>query len=268
MHPRIAVSGLCLPELSAVEAIEAVAEIGVRNTSMLATKLREAGADAVAAAGRRCDVKTTAVATSPGFGVSASEPLAGQLEQARMDIDLASAVGASSLYALTGRRAAWLWNDCANAFVDSVGQLAEYASAQNVVLAIEPVNWLYADRTFVHSFHDAVVLASRANLQVCLDLFHVWMERELREDIAQYGDLIAHVQVGDYAFGDRALPSRAVPGDGGVPIAQIVRWLLEAGYEGPFDCEVNGPRIDAIGHREAASRAATWLDALLSELAA
>jgi hypothetical protein len=53
-----------------------------------------------------------------------------------------------------------------------------------------------------------------------------------------------------------------------VPLAAVVQWLLDAGYPGVFDCELNGPAIDAIGHRAAAARAAGWLDRLLTELAA
>ncbi len=68
--------------------------------------------------------------------------------------------------------------------------------------------------------------------------------------------------------GSRSLPCRAVPGEGDVPLAAVVQWLLDAGYPGVFDCELNGPAIDAIGHHAAAAQAASWLDTLLSELGA
>jgi sugar phosphate isomerase/epimerase len=75
--------------------------------------------------------------------------------------------------------------------------------------------------------------------------------------------LISLVQVSDYVHGDRSLPARAVPGDGGVPIAGIVAWLGEAGYRGIIDLELNGPRIDAEGHLPAAERGAQALNRLL-----
>ena len=40
------------------------------------------------------------------------------------------------------------------------------------------------------------------------------------------------VQVSDYVYGDRALPCRAVPGDGAVPFKRILEWMLGAGYKG------------------------------------
>jgi hypothetical protein len=53
-----------------------------------------------------------------------------------------------------------------------------------------------------------------------------------------------------------------------VPLVAVVQWLLDAGYPGVFDLELNGPAIDAIGHHAAAAQAANWLDKLLTELAA
>ncbi len=59
--------------------------------------------------------------------------------------------------------------------------------------------------------------------------------------------------------GARSLPCRAVPGDGNVPVVQVLEALLDAGYAGPIDLELNGPRIDSRGHLAAATRAARWL---------
>ena len=53
----MSVSGLCFPELSATDAIEAIAGLGAASTSVTGAKARAAGAGAVVAAGRRHGVK-------------------------------------------------------------------------------------------------------------------------------------------------------------------------------------------------------------------
>jgi hypothetical protein len=53
MHPRISVSGLCFPRLSAVDAIEAIAGLGVGSASLTGAKVRESGPGDVLAAARR-----------------------------------------------------------------------------------------------------------------------------------------------------------------------------------------------------------------------
>jgi sugar phosphate isomerase/epimerase len=266
MHPRVCVSGLCFPGLSAVDALEAVAWLGVASTSVTGAKVRECGAGAVIAASRRYGVKIVTTTGALGLDLSSGHASGASLGRARADIDLAAAVGASVMYGLAGPRTSARWDASADAYVNAAGALAGYAADRGVLLAVEPTSWLYADLTFVHSFHDALAVAPRAGMGICLDAFHVWTESGLREEIGQHADLIGHVQLSDMVPGSRALPCRAVPGDGNVPLAAIVGWLLDAGYAGVFDCELGGPAIDAVGHQTAAARTARWLDALLREL--
>ena len=268
MHPRVCVSGLCFPELSALDALEAIASLGVANASMTGRKVRESGAEAVVTASRRRGVKIVTTTGALGLDLSPGQASGPSLRRAREDIDLAAAVGAAAMYGLVGPRTSARWDASADSYVNAVGELVDYAADRGVTLAIEPTSWLYADLTFIHSFHDAIAVAPRAGLGICLDAFHVWTEAGLREEIGSRAALIAHVQLSDMTRGSRALPCRAVPGDGNVPLAAIVTWLLEAGYVGVFDCELNGPGIDAIGHQAAAARTASWLDALLRKLGA
>ncbi len=268
MHPRVCVSGLCFPRLSAVEAIEAIGGIGAVNASMPGHKIRYSGAGAVVAAGGRCGVKIVATTGALGLDLSSGQASRASLRRAEQDIDLAAAVGAAVMYGLAGPRTSARWDACADAYVNAAGELAGYAADRGVTLAIEPTSWLYADLTFIHTFHDALLVAPRAGMAICLDAFHVWTEAGLREEIGEHVSLIAHVQLSDMTRGSRSLPCRAVPGAGDVPLAAVVRWLLDAGYPGVFDCELNGPAIDAIGHHAAAAQAAGWLDGLLGELGA
>lgn len=268
LHPRVAVSGLCFPELSAVESVEVLGRLGVTKTSMTSTKLLESGTAAVADAGGRHGVQVVTTTVLARFDLTEGADVADQARRAREDIDRAAAVGATSVYTLTGPRVYADWADNVDAYARLAADLVGYAAGKNVGIAVEPASWLYADLSFVHSFHDAVAFAERAGLGVCLDIFHVWTEGDLRRDIEKHVGLISHVQLSDMQRGARSMPCRAVPGEGDVPIAAIVGWLLAAGYAGVFDFELSGPAIDEIGHRQAAEQSANWLDALLTELGA
>jgi sugar phosphate isomerase/epimerase len=265
-HPRVAVSGLCFPALSAVESVELLGVLGVTKTSMTSTKLLHSGPAAVLDACREHGVQVVATTGSAPLNLTAGPDIEAQLRRTREDIDRAVAVGARSVYTLTGRRVYADWEDNVDAYANLAGSLVDYAGEKGITLAIEPTNWMYADLSFVHTFHDSVAFALHTGLRVCLDIFHIWTERDLRDDITDHVDLIAHVQLSDMQRGARALPCRAIPGEGDVPIRAVLQWLLDAGYDGPFDLELNGPSIDALGHREAATRSAIWLDALLMEL--
>ncbi len=268
LHPRVAISGLCFPDLSAADSIGVIAEIGAGATSMTSSALLESGVDNVVKAGREHGVDVVTTTGLLRFDLRPGADVGPQLQRMHEDIDQAVAVGARTVYTLTGPRVFDEWDDNLEAYVRLIEPVVEYAAERGIGLALEPANWLYADFSFVHSFRDALALGSAAGMGVCLDSFHVWTERDLHLDISAHIDLISHVQLSDQDRGARSLPCRAIPGAGDVPNRAIVRWLLDAGYAGPFDLELSGPTIDALGHREAAGEAARWLSELLTELGA
>lgn len=78
----------------------------------------------------------------------------------------------------------------------------------------------------------------------------------------------ALIQLSDYVLGDRALPNRAVPGDGAIPIETFVARVLAGGYKHGFDLELIGPRIDREGRLESSRRACDVVGAMLARLGA
>lgn len=267
-HSRVSISGLCFPAANAVGSIAATAEAGARSTSLTSAKIRECGAEAVSEASTRHGVRIGTTTALLRFDLRAGADLEDQLTGAYADIDQAVAVGARSVYTLTGPRMFGDWASNAAAYADIAAEVLAYAAERGVRVSVEPTNWLYADLNFVHSFHDALALCELTGMGVCLDLFHVWTEATLLDDIAENIDRISHVQISGMTPGMRSLPCRDLLDVGPVPIRPIVEALLAAGYRGEFDLELSGPAIDAAGHPAAAARSATWLSNLLAGLGA
>jgi len=133
-------------------------------------------------------------------------------------------------------------------------------------LLIENASPLYADIHLAHTLRDAVTLAELSGLGVCIDFFACWTEAGLRDSIIRAMPRCHLVQVCDYIYGDRSLPSRAVPGDGAIPVKRLIAWILEAGYTGAFDLEMPGPRIAKEGAVAAIRRAANNVTEILQSL--
>jgi sugar phosphate isomerase/epimerase len=91
-----------------------------------------------------------------------------------------------------------------------------------------------------------------------------WAERGLAGTIRRGADRLRLVQVSDFVVGTLATPDRAVPGDGDIPLARILGDVLAAGYQGVFDLELIGPRIDAEGAPSAVGRGLAALEGLLA----
>lgn len=183
-------------------------------------------------------------------------------------IRVASSLDARSIYLLTGGHGSLTWEQAAATFSAAIAPCVAQAKAAGIALLVENSSALYAQTHIAHTLRDTVTLARMAGIGVCLDLFACWTEAGLRESVAQAmsGDCL--VQVCDYVYGDRALPCRAVPGDGSIPVKRIIEWVLQAGYTGAFDMELIGPRIDAEGRVAAVRRAADRVGKMLTELGA
>ena len=183
-------------------------------------------------------------------------------------IDTAAGVGARTVYLLTGGRGSLSWQQAAERFCAMVAPCVAHAKTAGVALAIENASSLYADIHLAHTLRDTITLAEIGGLDICIDVFHCWAEGDFEAMVQRALPRTALIQLSDYVLGDRALPGRAVPGDGTIPLEAFVAQTLAAGYAHGFDLELIGPRIDREGRLESARRACDVVGAMLNRLGA
>ena len=270
MHDRLSVHAVCFPGAGFRELAGYWRELGAQRVSLSSYLLLEEGPPAAQEALRasQCTVESI---THPFL------PAGRHLEQREESwrdardtltrlIQTAKSLGARSIYMLTGGHGSLTWEEAAEVFRTAIAPCVIQAKEAGIALMVENSAPAYADIHIAHTLRDAVTLAESAGVGVCIDLFACWTEAGLRESIERAMPGCHLVQVCDYVYGDRSLPSRAVPGEGAIPVRRILEWTLQAGYAGAFDIELIGPRIDAEGRLEAVRRAADILGETLQEL--
>ncbi|OBK53192.1 sugar phosphate isomerase/epimerase [Mycobacterium sp. 1081908.1] len=226
--------------------------LGLRHLSVLDTQLLDPG--------------FVRLIRTEGYAVEAVYHLFGAGAELSRLIDAAAATGARCIYMLTGGRGGLTWERAAERFCRAVEPCVRQAEQAGVGLAIENASSLYADIHLAHSLRDTIALAELAGLGICVDLFHCWAEADLGGLLRRALPRTQLIQLSDYVLGDRALPARAVPGDGAIPIEPFVAQALAEGYRFGFDLELLGPRIDAEGRLAAAGRACAAVSAMLDRL--
>jgi sugar phosphate isomerase/epimerase len=251
-HRRLSVNAISSMKQSFDEDVELWANLGVNHVGLISPKLESAGWDASRQAVLDAGLLVSSVSCYRD-GIMAS-------------LEFAVAVGTDVLYIVPGSPGSTPWEEVAETFCEDLAPLVARGKALGVRLALEPTNPLRTDVSFVHCVRDAIDLARMADMGVVVDFYSSWYERGLEELVRKNIDLVALVQICDYKLGTFDMPNRCVIGDGDIPVERLMRLVLDAGYDGPFDLEILGPRIEEEGYRASIARSLQRAHEMLGRL--
>jgi sugar phosphate isomerase/epimerase len=266
MHPRLAVSAVSSWRWDLDDDLRFWTEAGVEHVTLSFRKLEAAGtvtaAERVAAAGLRVG----------GIGElgwwTLDDPASWAAQQGRLvaALDAAVITGAPTLVVTSGPAGRLGWDAALEALDAASGPVRAAAASRGVRLALEPTSPLRLDLSFVTTLRDGLDAAAALDVGVCVEVNSCFAERGLERTLRDGIDAITHVQLSDFVIGSHVTPDRAVPGDGDIPLEAILAVLLGAGYAGPFELELVGPRIEHEGYPDAIRRGAEHLSEILKRL--
>jgi sugar phosphate isomerase/epimerase len=270
-HPRLSVNSISSYQQPLAADIALWRDLGVDHVALILPKIAEIGWDAA-----RDLVTTAGLRVSTIFGPT-YRPLDADRSFGWWDadqkgtvdtIDFAASVGAASVYVCTGAAPTLTWDDAAEALCEMVAPAVARGDELGVPLLLEPTNPLRVDISFIFWQRDAMDLARQAGTKVMLDFQSCWYERGLDDVVRRNIDLVGVTQISDFVIGTTETGNRVVPGDGDIPLERLLAMVLDAGFEGSFDLEVMGPRIEEEGYRSSVRRMVERASELLDRVGA
>ncbi len=127
---------------------------------------------------------------------------------------------------------------------EGVARVLDHARAANVPLAIEPLHPMYAaDRACINTLRQALDVCDQlgAGVGVAVDVYHVWWDPELEDQIARAGtggQLLAY-HVCDWLVPTTdMLVDRGMMGDGVIDLKKIRGWVERTGFDGLCEVEI------------------------------
>jgi sugar phosphate isomerase/epimerase len=270
-HSRLSVNSVS-SYLQPLEADLALwRDLGIEYVALIFPKLEEVGWDTaremVTDAGLR--VSTIFGPTYERLDVDRALGTWDTYQQSTVDtIEFAASIGGESVYVCTGSAPSRDWDGAAELFSELVAPAVARGNELEVPLLLEPTNPLRADISFVFWQRDAMDLARRAGTKVMLDFQSCWYERGLEEVVRKNIDLVGITQLSDFVIGTTETGNRVVPGDGDIPLERLLRMVLDAGFEGTFDLEVFGPRVEEEGYHSSVRRSVERASELLDRVGA
>jgi sugar phosphate isomerase/epimerase len=160
-------------------------------------------------------------------------------------IDEAAAIGTDLVVLVCGATPGFTVKENLKMIQEGIEKIMPHAASCNVRLGIEPLHPMYADtRSAVSSLKSANDLAERINTDnvgVTLDVFHLYWEEHLQEEINRCAALnkLFSFHICDWKT-DMAdmLNDRGLMGDGIINVPQIRGWVEDAGFKGFNEVEI------------------------------
>lgn len=171
---------------------------------------------------------------------------AAALDENRRAVDEAAALGADCLVMVVGglHTGSKDMPAARGMVAEGLARLMPHARACGVPIAIEPLHPMYAaDRACVNSLRHAldICVGIGAGIGVAIDVYHVWWDYELAEQIARAGRMgavLAH-HICDWLVPTRdLLTDRGMMGDGVIDLPAFRRMIEAAGFHGPQEVEI------------------------------
>jgi sugar phosphate isomerase/epimerase len=150
-------------------------------------------------------------------------------------MEVAAALDAGCLVIAPGRRNGRSYEETRDEAARALTEVFERGDG-DVRLALEPIiSWQSDYLNTLAEALELVELVDHPNLGVYPDTFHLWRTGTLLEDIERAGPRIFGVHLNDAVEQDDH--ANRLPGEGELPLADIVRAIEATGYQGTYDNE-------------------------------
>lgn len=251
----LSINTATLPQWSLDQLIRECANNGIRAVAPWRDKVRSLGIGKVATLLSETGVQLSGYCRGGMFtGATAAERRAAR-EDNRRCVDEAKALNAPCLILVVGGLQVSASDPAAcrdlgmarSLVYDGIADLLEYAQEIGMPVAIEPLHPMYAaDRSCINTLEQALDLCEAldplrtGSLGVAVDVYHVWWDPKLKEQIFRAGATrLLAFHVSDWLVPTQdLLLDRGLMGDGVIDIRGIRRWVEEAGYEGFSEVEI------------------------------
>jgi sugar phosphate isomerase/epimerase len=222
--------------------VAAAVEAGVNGFSVNASDLGGVPVDEAAALIRDAGLTVTSYIDPAVMRLGPSAP---NLEQVRRAAEDAAAFGSPAILFIAGAIGARTVSDADAQLVAALGAIGGRIADTGVEPMLEPLHPIARELSYVHTVRHAIDLVSAAGgAGVVVDTGASWWERDLIADLVDHLDLVVAVQITGVRSDEmarRTYVREECRNESEVPVAQIVRDLVAAGYDGWFEHEVLAP---------------------------
>jgi sugar phosphate isomerase/epimerase len=242
-------------ELPLTDIIEACVQRGIKAISPWRDQVATAGLPAISKLVKTQGLELSGYCRGGMFPAVDAAGLKAARDDNRRAVDEACELKAACLVLVVGGLPGALAGQAAHKDIalsrsqvsDGIAELLEYAVLNRMPLAIEPLHPMYAaDRACINTMEqaldvcDALDPSKTGSLGVAVDVYHVWWDPKLQQQIERAGkERLLAFHVCDWLTPTTdLLNDRGMMGDGVIDIPKIRSWVEAAGFSGYCEVEI------------------------------
>jgi sugar phosphate isomerase/epimerase len=239
---RLSLNQMTTPRWCLDEDLENYADAGLTAIGLNWQKLNDEALSADVDRIRHSGLRITSLGWCGGFTGAGGLSFREAMRDARRKLRIARQVRADTLVVIPGVQFTHIRSHAMRLAMQSVRELCEAAADSNVRIALQPMDSLFNKNwSFLNRLEETLEILDRVqcpSAQLCFGTYHLWKEPRLLDLVPEIVDRIALVQLSDWREPPRSENDRMLPGDGVIPLGEIVTSLERANYRGMYETEV------------------------------
>ena len=239
---RLSLSQLTTLRWSMSDEVVQLKQAGFDAIGLWRPKLSQFGEERAAEALTRARLQVSSISFAGGFTGGCGLGYLEAIEDGRMAIDQARIVGAKTVVVVGGSANGHTVRHSHRMVKDGLRQLADFAELAQVTLSILPMHPVFQKRwTFLNTLDQTLDLLSQVDhpsVGLAFDAYHLWKEPRLLERIPELVPMTNIVQLSDSHPTAESEQDRLLPGQGVIPLPELIQTFQAASYAGYFDIQV------------------------------
>lgn len=242
-HPRLSLNQITIKTWSIRELATACAGRGVEAVALWRHNIADTGLDEACRIITDTGLRVSSVCRGGMFPSSTDIGFKENIEDNLRAIDEAQALGAATLILVCGPRSGLTFPEARAQVRRGIDLILPYAAEAGVSLAIEPLHpMMVDDRSVILTLGEANDIADEfdhPNLGIAVDVYHVFWDPKVHEEIARARGRILGYHVSDWVLPiNGGLTSRGMMGDGTIDLPGLTRSVDAAGFSGDIEIEI------------------------------
>lgn len=230
------------------EAVKGCVEAEIPGIALWRHKVAELGLQASKRLIQDSGLKVSSLCRGGMFPGATAAERQDKLDDNRRAVEEAAELGTDVLVLVCGPSSDRDIDRARKEVEEGIEQLVPFARSYGVKLGIEPLHPMYAaERSVINTLRQANDIAKRYDpleVGVVVDVFHVWWDPELYQQIALAEGRILGFHVSDWIVPTPdLLMGRGMMGDGVIELRRIRHAVEKSGYMGPIEVEIFNEEI-------------------------